>query len=66
MFRTWFLPSSGALDCVYGLWYNAPTILPVGSLEAELSADTRNLKKFSCVMRAHNIYTSQALKTDTI
>jgi hypothetical protein len=21
----WFCPSSGALDCVYSLWYNAPT-----------------------------------------
>jgi len=25
-------PSSGALfDCVYSFWYNAPTLLPVGS-----------------------------------
>jgi hypothetical protein len=27
--------ASGALDCVWGLWYNAPTRLPAGSLEAE-------------------------------
>jgi len=25
-----FCPSSGALDCVYSLWYNAPTMLPAG------------------------------------
>ena len=30
-----FRPSSRALDCVYSLWYNAPTMLPAGSLEAE-------------------------------
>jgi len=23
------------LDCVYSLWYNAPTTLPAGSLNAE-------------------------------
>ena len=28
-------PSSGALDVCYSLWYNTPTILPAGSLEAE-------------------------------
>ena len=26
-----FRPSSGALDCVYSLWYNAPTVMPVGT-----------------------------------
>jgi hypothetical protein len=30
-----FRSSSGTLDCVYSLWYNAPTMLPAGSLEAE-------------------------------
>jgi hypothetical protein len=25
-FGRWFLPSLGALDCVYSLWYNKPTI----------------------------------------
>ena len=25
-----FRPSSGALDCVYSLWYNAPTMQPAG------------------------------------
>ena len=25
-----FCPSSGALDCVYSLWYNSPTMLPAG------------------------------------
>jgi hypothetical protein len=34
-FRRWFRPSSGALGCVYSLWYNAPTMLPAGSLEAQ-------------------------------
>jgi len=29
-----FRPSSGALDFVYSLWYNAPTKLPAGSLDA--------------------------------
>ena len=27
-FRRRFRPSSGALDCVYSLWYKAPTMLP--------------------------------------
>ena len=31
-----FCSSSWAQDCVYSLWYNAPTMLPAGSLEAEL------------------------------
>jgi hypothetical protein len=35
MFLARFLPSSGAQDCVYSLWYNASTMLPAGSLEAE-------------------------------
>jgi hypothetical protein len=35
MFGRWFRPSSGALDSIYSLWYNAPTMLPDGSLEAE-------------------------------
>ena len=30
MFGRKFRPSSGELDCVYGLWYNAPTMLPAG------------------------------------
>ena len=34
-FRRWFRPSSGALDCVYRLWYNAPMMLPGSSLEVE-------------------------------
>ena len=32
-FGRWFRPYSGALDCVYSLWYNAPTMLPAGSLD---------------------------------
>jgi hypothetical protein len=28
-----FRKSSGALDCVYSLWYNAPTMLPAGNLD---------------------------------
>jgi hypothetical protein len=35
IFRAMIRPSSGALDCVYSLWYNAPTILPAGILDAE-------------------------------
>ena len=31
-----FRPSSGALDCVYSLWYNAPTMLPAGSIVGAL------------------------------
>jgi hypothetical protein len=34
-FGRWSRPPSGALDCVYSLWYNAPTMLPVGRLKAE-------------------------------
>jgi len=30
----WFRPSSETPDCVYSLWYNAPTMLPVGSLNS--------------------------------
>ena len=33
-FGRWFRPSSGALDCDYSLWYNAPTMLRAGSLDA--------------------------------
>ena len=29
-FGRWLRPSSGALDCVYILLYNAPTMLPAG------------------------------------
>jgi len=31
-----FRPSSGALDCVYSLWYNAPKKLPAGSIVGAL------------------------------
>jgi hypothetical protein len=34
-FGRWFRPSSRDLDYVYSLWYNAPTMLPAGNLEAE-------------------------------
>ena len=29
-FEQLFCPSSGELDCVLSLWYNAPTMLPAG------------------------------------
>jgi len=32
MFRAIVRPSTGALDYVYSLWYNAPTMLPVGDM----------------------------------
>jgi hypothetical protein len=32
-FGRYFSPTSGALDCVYSLWYNAPTMLPAGNLD---------------------------------
>jgi len=32
-----FRPSSGVLDCVYSLWYNAPTMLPAGYQQAASS-----------------------------
>ena len=35
MFRALISPSSVTLVCAYSLWYNAPTMLPAGSLEAE-------------------------------
>jgi len=31
-----FRPSSGALDCVYSLWYKAPTMLPAGNIVGAL------------------------------
>ena len=34
MFRAIISPSSEALDYVYILWYNAPTMLPAGDLSA--------------------------------
>jgi hypothetical protein len=34
-FGRWFHPSSGALDCVYCLWYYTPSMLPAGSLDPE-------------------------------
>jgi hypothetical protein len=34
-FGRWYRPSTVAIDCVYSLWFNAPTLLPTGSLEAE-------------------------------
>ena len=33
MFRMIVRPSSGALDCVYSLWYKAPTLLQFGNME---------------------------------
>jgi hypothetical protein len=33
-FRRWFRPSSGALDCVYSSWYNAPMMLLASRLDA--------------------------------
>ena len=30
-FGRWFRPSSGALDCIYSLWYKAPTTLLAGN-----------------------------------
>ena len=33
MFRAIFRLSSGALDCDYSLWYDAPTMLPAGKLD---------------------------------
>ena len=35
MFRALIRPPSGALDSVYSWWYNGPTMLPAGSLDAE-------------------------------
>jgi len=29
-FGRWYRPSSGALDCVYSLWYETPTMLSAG------------------------------------
>jgi len=30
MFRAIFRPSSGALDCIYSIWYYSPMSLPAG------------------------------------
>jgi len=32
-FGRYFRPFSGALDCVYSLWCNAPSMLPAGSID---------------------------------
>jgi hypothetical protein len=38
MFRAMISPIlKNTLDCVYSLWYNAPTMLPTGSLDASAS-----------------------------
>jgi len=35
-FGRYFRPSSGALDCVYSLWCNAPTMMSAGSIVGAL------------------------------
>jgi len=35
MFQQLFCPSSRALNRVYSLWYNAPTMFPAGNLDAK-------------------------------
>ena len=37
MFRAIILPNFRSTRLCYSLWYNAPTMLPAGSLEAEAS-----------------------------
>ena len=32
MFRVIILPIFRTLDCVYSLWYNAPTMSPAGNI----------------------------------
>jgi len=48
MFQAIIRPSSGALDCVYSLWYNAPTMLPAGSCKKKTQStapeDGRNFR----------------------
>jgi len=40
-----FRPSSGALDCVYSLWYEALTMLPAGSTAVTTWAEASNLNQ---------------------
>jgi hypothetical protein len=49
MFGRWFRPSSGTIDCVYSLWYNAPTMLPACSLEAEFLRFQACQLRSSCI-----------------
>ena len=35
-----FAPSSGSLDCVYSLWYNAPAVLPGGDQDGDELSST--------------------------
>jgi hypothetical protein len=59
-FGQWFSPSSGTLDCVYSLWYNAPTMLSAGSLEAEFlrfqATDISRTNKEYCIINARCNY----------
>jgi len=43
-------PSSGALDCVYSLWYNAPTMLPAGHQQAASSVHCTTSCKHSLAL----------------
>jgi len=58
-FGRWFRPSSGALDCVYSLWYKAPMMLPTGD------QDEVELVKFHLILvtrRQHRrCFTPQAV-----
>jgi len=47
-----FRPSSGALDCVYSLWYNAPAMLPVGDQDEVESSSTSFLSPAGSIIGA--------------
>jgi len=43
-----FRPSLGALDCVYSLWYNAPTVLPAGDQDEVSLAGSTDGALYQC------------------
>jgi len=42
-------PSSGALDCVYSLWYSAPTMLPAGDQDEVKLETWKSCEELCCL-----------------
>ena len=67
MFRAIIRPSSGALDCVYSLWYEAPTVLPAGSVHRSCHINTLPQNTFyvppgQCVVTRPTVFYVHILK----
>ena len=50
-----FRPSSGALDCVYSLWYKTPTMLPAGDQVTSRQRYTTSCKHSLVLLRMGEI-----------